>query len=83
MARLRSCWLRAAALARTHARIGHTGSCLERRSCARELQPLQLRDFILVAFWLGVKIVAGLVIGAALFETVGLVVGLIALATGG
>jgi hypothetical protein len=29
------------------------------------------------------KIVAGLVIGAALFETVGLAVGLITLATGG
>jgi hypothetical protein len=48
-----------------------------------QLEPLQLRDFILVAFWLGVKIVAGLVIGAALFETVGLVVGLITMATGG
>ena len=47
------------------------------------LEPLQLRDFILVAFWLGVKVVAGLVIGAALFETVGLVVGLITMATGG
>ena len=47
------------------------------------LEPLQLRDFILVAFWLGVKIVAGLVIGAALFETVGLVVGLITWVTGG
>ena len=47
------------------------------------LQPLQLRDFVLVAFWLGVKVVAGLVIGAALFETVGLVVGLVTMATGG
>jgi hypothetical protein len=47
------------------------------------LEPLQFRDFILVAFWLGAKIVAGLVIGAALFETVGLVVGLITMATGG
>ena len=45
--------------------------------------PLQFRDFVLVAFWLGVKIVAGLVIGAALFETVGLAVGLITRATGG
>ena len=47
------------------------------------LERLQLRDFASVAFWLGVKIVAGLVIGAALFETVGLVVGLVTMATGG
>ena len=40
-------------------------------------EPLQLRDFVLVAFWLAVKIMAGLVIGAALLETVGLIVGLI------
>jgi hypothetical protein len=46
------------------------------------LERLQLRDFASVAFWLGVKIVAGLVIGAALFETVGLVVGLVTMATG-
>jgi len=46
-------------------------------------EPLQPRDFVLVAFWLAMKIVAGLVIGAALFETVGLAVGLITLATGG
>ena len=45
--------------------------------------PLQLRDFGLVAFWLAVKLVASLVIGAALFETVGLVVGLITWVTGG
>ena len=31
-------------------------------------RPLKLRDFVLVAFWLGVKIVVGLVIGAARFE---------------
>ena len=47
------------------------------------LERLQLRDFASVVFWLGVKIVAGLVIGAALFETVGLVVGLVTMATGG
>jgi len=40
-------------------------------------EPLQLRDFVLVAFWLAVKLVASLVIGAALVETVGLIVGLI------
>ena len=45
-------------------------------------QPLQLRDFASVAFWLGVKIVAGFLIGAALFEAVGLVVGLVTMATG-
>ena len=39
-------------------------------------EPLQLRDFVLVAFWLAVKLVAGLVIGAALFETLGVIVGL-------
>jgi hypothetical protein len=38
-------------------------------------EPLQLRDFVLVAFWLAVKLVAGLVIGAALFETLGVIVG--------
>jgi hypothetical protein len=42
-------------------------------------QPLQLGDFVLTAFWL----VAGFVIGAALFETVGLAVGLITMAIGG
>jgi hypothetical protein len=46
-------------------------------------EPLQLRDFVLVAFWLAVKLVAGFVIGAALFETVGLAVGLITMAIGG
>ena len=46
-------------------------------------EPLQLRDFVLVAFWLAVKLVAGLMIGAALFETVGLAVGLITMAIGG
>jgi hypothetical protein len=45
--------------------------------------PLQLRDFVLVAFWLAVKVGVGFVIGAALFETVGLVIGLINMATGG
>jgi hypothetical protein len=45
--------------------------------------PLQLRDFASVAFWLLVKIGAGFLIGAALFETVGLVVGLITWVTGG
>ncbi len=35
-----------------------------------------LRDLALVTFWLGVKIGVGLVIGAALFGTVGLVAGL-------
>ncbi len=45
--------------------------------------PLPLGEFLLVAFWLGVKIAVGLVIGAALFETVGLIVGLINLARGG
>ena len=39
-------------------------------------EPFPLRGFVLVAFWLAVKLMAGLVIGAALFETVGLVVGL-------
>ena len=39
-------------------------------------EPLQLRGFVLVAFWLAVKLMAGLVIGAALFETLGVVVGL-------
>ena len=46
-------------------------------------EPLQLRGFVLVAFWLAVKLVAGLVIGAALFGTVGLVVGLTNLVMGG
>ena len=46
-------------------------------------QPLQLGDFVLTAFWLAVKIVAGFVIGAALFETVGLAIGLITMAIGG
>jgi hypothetical protein len=46
-------------------------------------EPLHLRDFASVAFWLLVKIVAGFVIGAALFETVGLIVGLISAVTGG
>ena len=46
-------------------------------------EPLPLRDFASVAFWLLVKIVAGFVIGAALFETVGLIVGLISAVTGG
>jgi hypothetical protein len=46
-------------------------------------EPLQLRDFVLVAFWLAVKLVAGLVIGAALFETRGVVVGLTHLVMGG
>ena len=45
--------------------------------------PLQLRDFASVAFWLLVKIGVGFLIGAALFETVGLVVGLITWVTGG
>jgi hypothetical protein len=40
-------------------------------------EPLQLRDFVLVALWLTVTIAASLVIGAALVETVGLIVGLI------
>jgi hypothetical protein len=44
--------------------------------------PLQLRDFALVTVSLAVKIVAGVVIGAALVETVGLVVGLVTMATG-
>ena len=47
------------------------------------LASLQLRDFISVAFLLAVKLVVGLVLGAALFETVGLAVGLISKATGG
>ena len=46
-------------------------------------EPLQLRDFVLVAFWLAVKLVAGLVIGAAVFETLGVVVGLTKLVLGG
>jgi hypothetical protein len=37
-------------------------------------EPLQLRDFVLGAVWLAVKLVIGLVIAAALFETVGVVV---------
>ena len=47
------------------------------------LASLHLRDFVSVAFWLAVKMVVGLVIGAALFETVGVGVGLIARAMGG
>jgi hypothetical protein len=47
------------------------------------IRPPKLRDFVLVAFWLGMKIAVGLVIGAALFETVGLIVGLINRAKGG
>jgi hypothetical protein len=43
---------------------------------------LHLRNFISVAFWLAVRMVVGLVIGAALFETVGVGVGLIARAMG-
>jgi hypothetical protein len=46
-------------------------------------EPLQLRDFVLVAFWLAVKLVAGLMIGAALFETLGVVFGLTNLVMGG
>ena len=46
-------------------------------------EPLQLRDFVLGAVWLAVKLVAGLVIAAALLETVGVVVGLINLVMGG
>ena len=46
-------------------------------------EPLQLRDFVLVAFWLAVKLVAGLMIGAAFFETLGVVVGLTKLVLGG
>ncbi len=46
-------------------------------------EPLYLRDFASIAFWLLVKTVAGLLIGGALFETVGLAVGLITLATSG
>ncbi len=46
-------------------------------------EPLQLRDFVLVAFWLAMKLVAGLVIGTALFETLGVVVGLTNLVMGG
>jgi hypothetical protein len=42
--------------------------------CPPFTPPLSLRNFVLPAFWLGVKIAVGLVIGAALFETVGLVV---------
>ena len=47
------------------------------------LASLHLRDFVSVALWLAVKMVAGLVLGAALFETVGVGVGLIARAVGG
>ena len=47
------------------------------------LASLPIRDFVSVAFLLAVKLVIGLVLGAALFETVGLVVGLIGKATGG
>ena len=36
-----------------------------------------------IAFWLLVKIGVGFLIGVALFETVGLVVGLVTLMTGG
>jgi hypothetical protein len=43
---------------------------------------LHLSDFVLAAFWFTVKAVAGLVIAAALFETVGLAVGLITMAAG-
>ena len=46
-------------------------------------QPLHLRDFVRVAFWLTVKMALGLVIGAALFETVGVGVGVITRAMGG
>jgi len=46
-------------------------------------EPRQLRDFASVAFWLLIKIVVGFLIGAALFETAGLVVGLVTLMTGG
>ena len=46
-------------------------------------EPFPLRGFVLVAFWLAVKLLAGLVIGAALFETVGVVVGLTNLVMGG
>ncbi len=46
-------------------------------------EPLQLRDFVLVTFWLAVKLVAGLVIGAALFEALGVIVGLTNLVMGG
>ena len=46
-------------------------------------EPLQLRDFVLVAFWLAMKLMAGLVIGAALFETLGVVIGLTNLVMGG
>ena len=47
------------------------------------LASLHLRDFVSVAFWLAVKMVAGLVLGAALFETVALAIGLIGRAMGG
>jgi hypothetical protein len=46
-------------------------------------EPFPLRGFVLAAFWLAVKLMAGLVIGAALFETVGVVVGLTNLVMGG
>ena len=46
-------------------------------------EPLQLRELASVVFWLLVKIVVGFLIGVALFETVGLVVGLVTLMTGG
>jgi len=46
-------------------------------------QLLHLRDFVRAAFWLAVKMAVGLVIGAALFETVGVGVGVINRAVGG
>jgi hypothetical protein len=46
-------------------------------------EPFPLRGFVLVAFWLAVKLMAGLVIGVALFETLGVVVGLTHLVMGG
>ena len=49
----------------------------------RPPRPLQLRDFLLVALWLAVKVAAAFVIGVAVFETVGLMVGLINMAAGG
>ena len=45
--------------------------------------PPYLRDFVRVAFWLAIKMAVGLVIGAALFETVGVGVGVINRAVGG
>ena len=47
------------------------------------LASLHLRDFVSVAFWLAVRMAVGLVIGAALFETVGVGVGLIGRVMGG